>query len=86
MRFNQRFPNAIPLTLPAGDDADDFHAVSGGERALRPFLTAEGEPVVLDEQGGRGKGEFRDDTRAQFTSLISYAHDLDFYSAWPRLM
>jgi biotin carboxylase len=22
---------------------------------------------------------------AQFTSLLSYAHDLDFYSAWPRL-
>lgn len=23
---------------------------------------------------------------AQFTTLISYAHDLDFYRAWPRLM
>lgn len=23
---------------------------------------------------------------AQFTTLISYAHDLDFYKAWPRLM
>jgi hypothetical protein len=23
---------------------------------------------------------------AQFTTLLSYAHDLDFYSAWPRLM
>jgi len=35
--------------------------------------------IALSEVGARPPG-------AQFTSLLSWAHDLDFYSAWPRLM
>lgn len=35
--------------------------------------------IAISEVAARPPG-------AQFTSLISYAHDLDFYSAWPRLM
>jgi D-alanine-D-alanine ligase-like ATP-grasp enzyme len=35
--------------------------------------------VAVSEVGARPPG-------AQFTTLLSYAHDLDFYRAWPRLM
>jgi phosphoribosylaminoimidazole carboxylase (NCAIR synthetase) len=35
--------------------------------------------IALSEVGARPPG-------AQITSLLSWAHDLDFYSAWPRLM
>ena len=35
--------------------------------------------IALSEVGARPPG-------AQFTSLLSWAHDLDFYSAWSRLM
>lgn len=35
--------------------------------------------IAISEVGARPPG-------AQFTSLLSYAHDIDFYSAWPRLM
>ena len=35
--------------------------------------------IAISEVGARPPG-------AQFTSLISWAHDLDFYRAWPRLM
>ena len=35
--------------------------------------------IAISEVGARPPG-------AQFTSLISWAHDLDFYAAWPRLM
>jgi hypothetical protein len=35
--------------------------------------------IAISEVGARPPG-------AQFTSLMSWAHDLDFYSAWPRLM
>jgi hypothetical protein len=35
--------------------------------------------IAISEVGARPPG-------AQFTSLLSWAHDLDFYSAWPRLM
>jgi biotin carboxylase len=35
--------------------------------------------VVISEVGARPPG-------AQFTSLISYAHNIDFYRAWARLM
>jgi hypothetical protein len=38
-----------------------------------------GERVAISEVGARPPG-------AQITSLLSWAHDLDFYSAWPRLM
>jgi hypothetical protein len=35
--------------------------------------------IAISEVGARPPG-------AQFTSLMSWAHDLDFYEAWPRLM
>ncbi len=37
------------------------------------------ESVAISEVGARPPG-------AQFTTLLAYAHDLDFYHAWPRLM
>jgi hypothetical protein len=42
------------------------------------FQRADGR-IAISEVGARPPG-------AQFTSLISWAHDLDFYRAWPRLM
>lgn len=42
------------------------------------FRLADGR-IAVSEVGARPPG-------AQFTSLLSYAHDLDFYRAWPRLM
>ncbi|MEM1144162.1 MAG: ATP-grasp domain-containing protein [Pseudomonadota bacterium] len=35
--------------------------------------------IAVSEVGARPPG-------AQFTSLLSYAHDIDFYEAWPRLL
>lgn len=35
--------------------------------------------IAISEVGARPPG-------AQFTSLLSYAHDIDFYRAWPALM
>jgi hypothetical protein len=35
--------------------------------------------IAISEVGARPPG-------AQITSLLSWAHDLDFYRAWPRLM
>ncbi|MDX1507146.1 MAG: hypothetical protein R3358_02620, partial [Woeseiaceae bacterium] len=35
--------------------------------------------IAISEVGARPPG-------AQITSLLSYAHDIDFYRAWPRLM
>jgi phosphoribosylaminoimidazole carboxylase (NCAIR synthetase) len=37
------------------------------------------ERIAISEVGARPPG-------AQFTSLLSYAHDIDFYRAWPQLM
>jgi len=42
------------------------------------FRLADGR-IAVSEVGARPPG-------AQFTTLLSYAHDIDFYSAWPRLM
>lgn len=61
-----------------------------GERALRTlglvtglshmewFRLADGR-IAISEVGARPPG-------AQITSLLSYAHDHDFYQAWPRLL
>lgn len=35
--------------------------------------------IAISEVGARPPG-------AQITSLLSYAHDIDFYTAWPRIM
>lgn len=42
------------------------------------FRMANGE-IAISEVGARPPG-------AQISSLLSYAHDVDFYKAWPRLM
>ena len=42
------------------------------------FRLADGR-IAVSEVGARPPG-------AQFTTLLSYAHDIDFYRAWPRLM
>jgi D-alanine-D-alanine ligase-like ATP-grasp enzyme len=42
------------------------------------FQLADGR-IAVSEVGARPPG-------AQFTTLLSYAHDIDFYRAWPRLM
>jgi D-alanine-D-alanine ligase-like ATP-grasp enzyme len=42
------------------------------------FRRADGG-IAISEAGARPPG-------AQFTTLISYAHDCDFYAAWPRLV
>ncbi len=42
------------------------------------FRMADGR-IAISEVGARPPG-------AQFTSLLSYAHDINFYRAWPRLM
>ena len=42
------------------------------------FRLADGR-IAISEVGARPPG-------AQITSLLSYAHDLDFYRAWPELM
>ncbi|MGB5249166.1 MAG: hypothetical protein WBO47_06070 [Gammaproteobacteria bacterium] len=42
------------------------------------FRLADGR-IAVSEVGARPPG-------AQFTSLLSYAHDIDFYRAWPHLM
>jgi D-alanine-D-alanine ligase-like ATP-grasp enzyme len=42
------------------------------------FRLADGR-IAVSEVGARPPG-------AQITSLLSYAHDIDFYRAWPRLM
>lgn len=42
------------------------------------FRFADGR-IAISEVGARPPG-------AQFTSLLSYAHDIDFYRAWPSLM
>lgn len=42
------------------------------------FRMARGD-IAISEVGARPPG-------AQISSLLSYAHDVDFYTAWPRLM
>ena len=60
-----------------------FRAVSAlglrtGLSHMEWFQLGDGR-IVISEVGARPPG-------AQFTSLMSWAHDLDFYHAWPRLM
>ena len=43
------------------------------------WFRLQGERIAISEVGARPPG-------AQITSLLSWAHDLDFYRAWPRLM
>jgi hypothetical protein len=71
-----------------GDEFEDIHVE--GRRALDVlgmvtgithmewFRRPDGS-LAISEVAARPPG-------AQFTSLLSWAHDLDFYRAWPRLM
>jgi hypothetical protein len=43
------------------------------------WFRLQGERIAISEVGARPPG-------AQITSLLSWAHDIDFYRAWPRLM
>ncbi len=78
------------VLLPRSIDGPEFDAVrDGAARGLRAlgmdtgfthmewFRLREGR-IALSEVAARPPG-------AQFTSLISYAHDVDMYAAWARL-
>jgi formate-dependent phosphoribosylglycinamide formyltransferase (GAR transformylase) len=43
------------------------------------WFRLQGERIAISEVGARPPG-------AQFTSLLSYAHDMNFYRAWPHLL
>ena len=79
------------VVLPRRVDGDQYDAIrSEGERALHAlgmftglshmewFRRADGS-IAISEVGARPPG-------AQFTTLLSFAHDLDFYKAWSELM
>jgi hypothetical protein len=79
------------VVLPREIDGNEFDPIrTAGETAVRAlgmwtglshmewFRLREGR-IAISEVGARPPG-------AQITSLLSYAHDIDFYSAWPRLM
>jgi D-alanine-D-alanine ligase-like ATP-grasp enzyme len=79
------------VMLPRDIGGEEFEPIRrAGEAGLRAlgmttglshmewFRLMDGR-VAISEVGARPPG-------AQFTSLLSYAHDIDFYHAWPRLM
>lgn len=79
------------VMLPRDISAAEFDPIrAAGEAGLRAlgldtglshmewFRLMDGR-IVVSEVGARPPG-------AQITSLLSYAHDIDFYRAWPRLM
>ena len=79
------------VLLPRSIDGPEFdpirQAAFDGIRALgmetglshMEWFSMPGGRVAISEVGARPPG-------AQITSLLSYAHDLNFYRAWPRLM
>ncbi len=62
----------------AGFRALDVLGMETGLSHMEWFLRPDGS-VAISEVGARPPG-------AQFTTLISYAHDIDFYRAWAKLM
>ena len=79
------------VLLPRDIDGPQFSGIRGiAERAVSAlglrtgmthmewFRRADGA-IAISEVAARPPG-------AQFTTLISYAHDMDFYRAWPRLL
>ncbi len=79
------------VVLPRRVDGDAYEPIRReGERALRAlgmftglshmewFRRADGS-IAISEVGARPPG-------AQFTTLLSYAHDRDFYRSWSELM
>jgi hypothetical protein len=79
------------VLLPRDISGDEFDPIreagAAGLRALglhtglshmEWFRLMDGR-IAISEVGARPPG-------AQITTLLSYAHDIDFYKAWPRLM
>ncbi len=79
------------VVLPRRIDGDEYEPIRRtGERALQAlgmftglshmewFRRPDGS-IAVSEVGARPPG-------AQFTTLLSFAHDLDFYRAWAELM
>ncbi len=79
------------VVLPRDIDGSDYDPIraaaasglsalglSTGLSHMEWFRLMDGR-IALSEVGARPPG-------AQITSLLSYAHDLDFYRAWPELM
>jgi len=79
------------VVLPRHVDGDRYDAIRGqGKRALEAlgmftglshmewFRRGDGS-IAISEVGARPPG-------AQFTTLLSFAHDVDFYRAWSELM
>jgi biotin carboxylase len=64
--------------LAAGRRALDVLGMRTGLTHMEWFRRDDGS-IAISEVAARPPG-------AQFTTLLSYAHDLDFYSAWTRLM
>lgn len=62
----------------AGFAAIEALGLQTGLSHMEWFRLANGN-VAISEVGARPPG-------AQISSLLSYAHDIDFYQAWPRLM
>ena len=77
--------------LPRDISGDEFAPIrKAGFRAVEAlglqtglshmeWFQLEGDRIAISEVGARPPG-------AQITSLLSWAHDHDFYQAWPRLM
>lgn len=62
----------------AGFRAIEALGLQTGLSHMEWFQLADGS-IAISEVGARPPG-------AQISSLLSYAHDVDFYSAWPQLM
>lgn len=79
------------VMLPREIDGPEFdpirEAASAGLKALglnsglshMEWFKLDNDRIAISEVGARPPG-------AQITSLLSYAHDIDFYHAWPKLM
>jgi hypothetical protein len=79
------------VMLPRDISGSEFDPIrTAGEAGLRALGLETGlshmewfqlmdNRIAISEVGARPPG-------AQITSLLSYAHDIDFYTAWPRLM
>jgi biotin carboxylase len=62
----------------AGFAANQALGLQTGLSHMEWFRMADGS-IAISEVGARPPG-------AQFSTLLSYAHDIDFYRAWPRLI
>lgn len=70
-------PKYAPI-FEAGPRALDALGMETGLTHMEWFRRPDGS-IAISEVAARPPG-------AQFTSLLSYAHDLDFYKAWPHLV